>query len=163
MKTLILIRHGKSDWSAGVPDKERPLNKRGLRNCPLMGNILQREGLIPERMYVSSAKRTTQTAQSISKILGTPQNKIISCPELYLCDPFTIDEIITFTPPKYNCIAIVGHNPALSQIAGQYSQQSYVDLPTLGVFAISFKTDSWEKISSDNATKQQFLYPKLFE
>lgn len=163
MKTLILIRHGKSDWSAGLSDRERPLNHRGLNDAPLMANVLQREGLIPELLYVSSAKRTTQTAEILAKTLSIPQEHLIKSPELYLCDAFAIEEIINFAPVENDKIAIVGHNPTLSEVAGLYCVQGYVDMPTLGIFICTFNTDNWAKISRDNAVERMFLYPKLFK
>lgn len=163
MKTLILIRHGKSDWSAGVSDKERPLNHRGRSDAPIMGNVLQHEGIIPERFYVSCATRASQTAQLLTEAMDISQDTLVNCPELYLCDSFTVEEIIRYAPDKYNTIAIIGHNPTLSHIAGLFSQQNYVDMPTLGVFVCYFNTDNWENISKRNAVKQQFFYPKLFK
>ena len=49
MKTLLLMRHAKSDWDADYgPDHDRPLNERGLRSARLMGRVLAEEGLVPD-------------------------------------------------------------------------------------------------------------------
>ena len=162
MKTLILIRHGKSDWSAGLSDRERPLSHQGLNDAPLMAKVLQREGHIPELFYVSSAKRTTQTANIIAQSLGIPAEHLVKSPELYLCDAFAIEEVVKFAPAENDTIAIVGHNPTLSEVANLYSQLAYVDMPTLGIFICNFDTDDWSLISHDNVLNPQFLFPKFF-
>ncbi|MET0367054.1 MAG: histidine phosphatase family protein, partial [Methylobacterium sp.] len=44
MRRLILLRHAKSDRPAGVRDLERPLNKRGRRAAPVVGERIAAEG-----------------------------------------------------------------------------------------------------------------------
>lgn len=163
MKTLILIRHGKSDWSAGVSDKERPLNCRGLDDTPIMAKALQEEGHIPELLYVSSAKRTTQTANILTQTLNIPQKQLIKSPELYLCNTFAVEEIINLAPQEKSTIAIVGHNPTLSEMAGLYAKENYIDMPTLGIFICTFNTNDWSQISRKNKVEQIFLYPKMLK
>lgn len=163
MKTLILIRHGKSDWSAGLPDRERPLNQRGLNDAPIMAKVLQREGYIPDLMYVSSAKRTSETAQILAKHMAISDDSLLNCPELYLCFADTMLDTIEFAPNEYDTIAIVGHNPTISEVAGHFCKQSYVEMPTLGTFICEFDCDSWAEISEYNKVERQFFYPKLFK
>lgn len=163
MKTLILIRHGKSDWSAGVSDKERSLSYQGLDDAPLMAKFLQSEGYIPELLYISNAKRATETADILAQKLLIPHEHLIISPELYLCDVSTVEEVIHFTPPDKDKIAVVGHNPTLSEVAGMYCKKRYIEMPTLGVFICTFDTNNWSEISRENAIKQTFVYPRLFK
>ena len=160
MKTLILIRHGKSDWSAGVSDMERPLNHRGLNDAPRMASILLHKGLTPELIYYSSAKRTTQTTTILAEELSIHKTHLIKSPELYLCPAFAIEEVIQFAPSEANIMAIVGHNPTLSEVASNFSKKGYMDMPPLGIFIATFDTDDWATISEDNLKEQQFLSPK---
>lgn len=147
----------------GVPDKERPLNQRGLSDASLMSGVLRQEECTPELLYVSAAKRTTQTADIISNELNIPQKQIIYSPELYLCSSYTMEETITFAPQEFNKIAIVGHNPTISDIASHYSRNNYIDMPTLGIFIATFDTEEWENVSSQNIVKQQLFIPKMFK
>lgn len=163
MKTLILIRHGKSDWSAGLSDRERPLNHRGLNDAPIMAKVLQHQDQIPELLYVSSAKRTTQTANILAKELSIPQEHLISSPELYLCDAFAVEEIVRFAPNEAESIAIVGHNPTLSEVSSYFSNRDYMDLPTLAICICTFDVDNWEDVSPENLRGSDFFYPKMFK
>ena len=55
------MRHAKSDWPPGVPDRERPLTKRGRRDATAAGDWLQEQGYVPDRVVVSPAQRTRET------------------------------------------------------------------------------------------------------
>jgi len=88
---------------------------------------------------------------------------LLNCPELYLCSAETMIETIELAPETLQCIAIIGHNPGISEVAGHYCQQSYVEMPTLGTFISKFDCDSWDELSRDNKVERHFFYPKLFK
>ena len=62
MPRLILLRHAKSAWPDGAPDVDRPLAKRGREAAPRMGGYLAEEGLIPDLVLVSPARRARSLA-----------------------------------------------------------------------------------------------------
>jgi phosphohistidine phosphatase len=68
MKTLLILRHAKSSWKdLELPDQDRPLNKRGRHDAPLMGKILRQEDLIPDLIESSTAFRAKKTAKLVAK------------------------------------------------------------------------------------------------
>jgi phosphohistidine phosphatase len=71
MKTLLILRHGKSSWKfPDLPDHDRPLNSRGKRDAPLMGRKLAEEGMVPDVIISSSATRAHDTAKKAAKASG---------------------------------------------------------------------------------------------
>ena len=66
MKTLLLLRHGKSDWSAGVSDADRPLAKRGRKAARAIGEFLSRAGAVPDVVVSSPARRAVETAELVA-------------------------------------------------------------------------------------------------
>ena len=71
MKTLYLVRHAKSSWGdPALPDRERPLNERGLRDVAAMGKRLAQREVNPDVLMCSPATRTLATAQHLAKALG---------------------------------------------------------------------------------------------
>ena len=71
MKTLLLMRHGKSSWkNPELPDHDRPLAKTGLRDAHRMGELIERRELIPQQILASSAVRAAETARIFCKICG---------------------------------------------------------------------------------------------
>jgi len=77
MFELLLMRHAKSDWHSHLADKERPLNERGRRDAIHMGRYLEREGLTPDRMLVSVAERTQETARLLLQAVPVAEENII--------------------------------------------------------------------------------------
>ena len=62
MKSVILFRHGKSNWNANyISDHERPLSKRGIDASKKMGLYLSRTNQIPELILSSTSLRTKST------------------------------------------------------------------------------------------------------
>ena len=58
MKTLLIMRHAKSDYPAQIAsDFDRPLNKRGTKDVPRMARALRTTTLIPDRILSSPARR----------------------------------------------------------------------------------------------------------
>jgi phosphohistidine phosphatase len=71
MKSILTLRHAKSSWKhPELNDHDRPLNKRGKRDAPLMGELLKNELLIPEFIISSDAKRAHSTAKIVAKAAG---------------------------------------------------------------------------------------------
>ena len=62
MKTLILVRHGKSSWKNDLPDHERPLKKRAFKDANLVINALKLQKQYHPRVFSSSALRALTTA-----------------------------------------------------------------------------------------------------
>jgi phosphohistidine phosphatase len=66
-RTLILIRHTKSDWDdSGLDDHDRPLNDRGRLSAPRIGAWLAEQGFEPDAVLCSTARRTRETWEGIS-------------------------------------------------------------------------------------------------
>src|SRR5437899_11500650 len=84
MKTLFLVRHAKSSWDdTALPDKDRPLNDRGKRDAPKMGERLAKRGVTPDLILSSPAKRALETAQIIAKKLDYKLADIVVDERLY--------------------------------------------------------------------------------
>jgi phosphohistidine phosphatase len=117
MKTLILLRHAKSDWSdALASDHARPLNERGIAAAEAMGAYMTRKRYSPELILCSTARRTVQTLDLIRPNLnGDIQVRYEDT--LYLATQRQILERIRWIDESVKCAMIVGHNPGLEQIA----------------------------------------------
>ena len=71
MKSVLILRHAKSSWThPELNDHDRPLNKPGKRDAPLIGELLKNEHLIPEFIISSNAKRADSTAKIVAKAAG---------------------------------------------------------------------------------------------
>src|SRR3990172_8779969 len=86
MKTIILVRNAKSSWkNPRRDDFERPLNKRGRRDAPLMGEKLKERQILPDLILSSPAKRARKPAVLIAKAIGYPGKNIQFVEKMSLC------------------------------------------------------------------------------
>ena len=71
MKSVLILRHAKSSWKhPDVSDHDRPLNKRGKRDAPRMGELLQDKHLVSDFIVSSTTKRAHSTAKALAKAAG---------------------------------------------------------------------------------------------
>ena len=146
MKTLLIQRHAKSDWNdASLADHERPLNKRGKRQAPAMGELLRREDLLPDLILCSSARRARKTAEAIAEASGYP-GEIRLSRDLYAAPPEAYLEALHGLPDEYACVMVVGHNPGLEELLDVLTGES-ARLPTAALAQVVLDVEHWSQVS----------------
>jgi phosphohistidine phosphatase len=114
-RRLILLRHAKSDWP-DVPDRDRPLAKRGRRDAPRIGRWLHEHGYQPDVVVVSDAARTRQTWDLVAPELGgSPAVRFE--PRAYAASALTLLYLAQELPDRYRTALLIAHNPGLSELA----------------------------------------------
>ncbi|HEU4626545.1 MAG TPA: histidine phosphatase family protein [Steroidobacteraceae bacterium] len=165
MKRLTLIRHANADWkNPTVPDFDRPLNKRGISEAEAIGRQLLDAELVPDLLLTSPARRAQQTAEILAGKLALAPRRIKAQESLYLATPEDILALVHGTGPKVQHLAIVGHNPGISELA-KYLAPGMVttDLTTGAACALTFTARSWANIHPPAARAVRFQPPsKLF-
>lgn len=114
--TLILLRHGKSDWSTGTDDFDRPLNKRGEKSVLKVGKWLKDHGPLPERIISSPAERAWRTACLMARALELEESDIIREKRLYEAGLADLKAVVETCCGDAGCVMIVGHNPGLDEL-----------------------------------------------
>jgi phosphohistidine phosphatase len=114
-RRLILLRHAKSDWP-DVPDRDRPLAKRGRRDAPRIGRWLDEHGYQPDVVVVSDAARTRQTWDLVAPELGGSPGVHFE-PRAYAASALTLLYLAQELPARYRTALLIGHNPGLSELA----------------------------------------------
>lgn len=161
MKTLYLIRHAKSSWKdITLDDFERPLNKRGKKDAPFMGKILKEEGVVPDIIYSSPARRAKDTAQIIAQAIGY-EKEIQFEKKIYESNLVSLKNIIRSIEDSNQSAFLFGHNPGLNIFAEEFCD-FYENIPTCGLIQLSFNCERWDEINVDNCNFQIFDYPKKY-
>lgn len=166
MKTLIIIRHAKSSWDASnVDDFERPLNERGKRDAPRMGKRFKEKDIHPDLMLSSPAKRAFSTAKKIAKILKYPKDDIKADRKLYHADEETLLAVVREVKVSRNVVMVFGHNPGLTEFVNSLmsENQDIDNIPTCGVVALEFNTETWTEVDWGKGKMLFFDYPKSKE
>jgi phosphohistidine phosphatase len=161
MKTLLVLRHAKSSWDdASLDDHERPLNARGRRDAPRMGDLLRDERLVPDLIISSDAVRTYTTALAVAEAAGY-SGAIAALPLLYHASPEDAIALLqAIGDGDVDSVMIVGHNPELEELVEQLTGESH-DLPTAALVHLSLPIESWRELASDrSATLVRLWRPK---
>jgi phosphohistidine phosphatase len=133
-RTLILLRHAKSDWSANEPDRLRPLAKRGRRQAPEAGRWLAgRVGTI-DLAVVSTATRAQQTWQLASAELAVPP-PVRDEDRVYAASAHELLDLVRELPADAGTVVLVGHNPGFEDLATTLTGQP-VEMPTSALAVI---------------------------
>ncbi|MFA7416730.1 MAG: histidine phosphatase family protein [Rhizobium sp.] len=166
---LILLRHAKSAWPDGVADKERPLAPRGLEAASLMGEYMAREGLLPDLVLVSTARRTQETWAIVKEALAAPvaSRKV---DELYAAPAERMLGVLRSVDPNYHSVMIVGHNPGTQDLARWLAGQDESDArqrlgekyPTAGLAVFDFEAGDWHKLVKGAGRLERFVTPRSF-
>lgn len=163
MKQLVLIRHAKSSWSDyNIKDIERPLNKRGNRDAPFMGELLMEKEIIPDVIYSSPAVRAFITSEIIAQKVNYPTEKIINKSEIYEASANGLLNIISSFSNKNEIVMMFGHNPGFSMLANYLCNSFVSNMPTCSVIQLNFDFDNWQEITADSGTLISFEYPKKY-
>src|SRR3954467_7006421 len=124
MKTLLLMRHAKSSWKDdSLDDHDRPLNKRGKRDAPRMGELLREQKLVPDYIVSSSARRARKTADAVA-LAAEFRGETRITGELYMVQPGKMLEVLSQTPEAYNSVLLIAHNPGAEELLEQLTGES---------------------------------------
>lgn len=153
MRTLILLRHAKSEYPLGVADHERPLSDRGRRDAPVAARWLAENAPDIDRAVVSSARRTQQTWEAVAKSL--PDLPMTIEPRIYEASVRDLRAMLAETPAETSTVLVIGHNPGLEDLAGELINAGdpaarralSVKYPTSAI-AVMRTDDDWTNLQS---------------
>ena len=149
MKTLLVLRHAKSSWEdPRLADFDRPLNKRGRRDAPRMGELMKAEGLVPDLIISSSAKRALTTAKLAAQASGY-EAEIQATRRLYHGWPEEAVEVLNEVDDTTECVLIVGHNPGVEDFVDELTGEA-VRMPTAALVQIELAIDRWSQLSLES-------------
>lgn len=116
-RELLLLRHAKSDWAGPAQsDFDRPLAGRGKKEAPKVGDWLRRQGLVPDRVVSSPARRARQTTKRVCEGLGYDTAQVVWEPRVYEAEVGTLLAVVGECPPTARRVLLVGHNPGLENL-----------------------------------------------
>ncbi|HMV04108.1 MAG TPA: histidine phosphatase family protein [Accumulibacter sp.] len=129
-KTLLILRHGKSDWTTGDEDYHRPLVARGRQGSQKMGAWIRQQKLVPEAVISSPAERARATTILACKAMGLPAKTVRWDERLYAAPVEALLAALAECPKNTRRVMLVGHNPGLEELVEYLA--SHVDVPEDG-------------------------------
>lgn len=168
--TLTLFRHAKSCWdNPRQHDSERPLNKRGKQDAPLMAAFLTEHNLLPDLILCSPAARTQQTLSFVLEAFKAEPPISIEEALYHSSASMLLNRLQKVDADKRH-VMVIGHNPGLHILAYNLIGKGADDLrdrlakkfPTAGVAVISFGGNQWRNIREGRGELLHFVVPKQF-
>lgn len=166
MRRLMLLRHAKSNWPAGVADRDRPLAARGREAAPLMGGYLAEELLLPDLVLISPARRTVETWELVAPML--PEKPATQYePRIYEARTSALLDVVQETAPVVKTLLMIGHNPGFEDLAQSLTghgdryaaarmSQKY---PTCGLAVLDFAIEDWRDVAERGGRLDRFVTP----
>ncbi len=161
MKTLIVVRHAKSNWAnIGERDFDRNLSERGKADAPQMAKKLLATNIKIDAFVSSTAKRARKTAKAFIEAYGKTKDDIILSSNLYNAPAGTFYDIIAALKDEQQAVAIFAHNPGITDFVNTLCATQIDEMPTCAIFAVQIPITNW--LNFKNAKKEFlfFKYPK---
>jgi phosphohistidine phosphatase len=164
VKTLALLRHAKSSWDdPAMSDFERPLNRRGRKDAPFMGDLLRKRGVDPDIIITSPANRALTTCRIVAGELGFPLDRITIDEHLYEASARELLRIVQMIGSQYNSAMLVGHNPGLTLLAERLAPAGIDNIPTCGFLSMRLDVETWSGVREKCGSVALFEYPKKYQ
>jgi phosphohistidine phosphatase len=153
-RTLVLLRHAKAEPLGAAADAGRPLTARGRADAAAAGDWLRAQGLVPDLVLCSPARRTRETWHAVAAALAerAPATNVIYDPELYGASPDQVLELICGIDADVATLLLIGHNPTMSTLSVLLDPAgaSAAGLRTCGV-AVHRPSGAWSECESGQA------------
>ena len=159
VKTLLLLRHDKSSWNdKSLRDFDRPLNQRGLKAAPMVGEMMRKRKLRPELVLSSPAERAKETTRLVCDAAG-----LIAVARyddgIYEASARKLLEIASQIEETVNTAMIVGHNPGFEELLEALTGEA-PRLPTATLACIELSIERWSEVTSGAGTLLWIVKPK---
>jgi len=159
MKTLYLLRHAKSSWDDPArSDFQRPLNPRGQRTAPFMGELMKKRKLRAEIIVSSPAERAKETAVLV-KEAADMQVEIVFDRRIYEASANRLRKVTSELKNGYASAMLVGHNPGIEGFVYNLTGRSE-PMPTAALAIIELAIDNWSDLVDNCGQVVSVIRPK---
>ena len=156
MKRLLLMRHAKSDYPAGVDDHDRPLNRRGRLAAPLMGAYLKEIDAVPDLAIVSTASRARETWARMRLRSDTSLN-----PALYHANADVMLDVARRARDEAETVLLLTHQPGVRDAANRLIGAHEVhQFPTAQIVSLDLEISDWSALAFGGAVLRDIAAPK---
>jgi phosphohistidine phosphatase len=166
VRTVILLRHGKSSWSdPTLADLDRPLAPRGERAARRIAKYMRRKNIRPAFVLCSSSLRTRQTLEAIEPSLGKSPSVELE-PQLYAASEGELLERLQALPESVDSVMLIGHNPGLHELArllaagGAELPRLEQKFPTGALVTLVLDSESWAALGPGDGELVDYVVPR---
>ncbi|MDH3405007.1 MAG: histidine phosphatase family protein [Acidobacteriota bacterium] len=159
-KTILMLRHGKSDWQAAYgADHERPLAARGRRASRLVGRWVERTGLTPDLVLTSDAVRARTTAE-LAAAAGGWGSPIRLEPGFYGESPAALVGALRGLDEGVRTVLLAGHYPTWPETIARLTGGGRIRFPTAALAGLGY-AGAWRDVGGRSCELLWLVTPKL--
>jgi phosphohistidine phosphatase len=145
-RSVLVLRHGKSDRSTGAADHERPLRPRGRRAAKRLGRLLAEAGVVPDLVLTSTAARALATAELARRAGG------FGCPleqrrELYEASGDELFAQLAGLDAAVERVLLVAHQPGCSELVARLTGGPPPELATAALARVDLDLGRWDELA----------------
>lgn len=161
MKTLLVLRHAKTQSDAPAGDHARELTERGQRNAADMGAYIRNLIGTPDAMITSDATRARNTAEIVAMSVDFAAPLTVE-PRIYAAGLDTLLAVVRRIPDEVRSAIIVGHNPGFEELAEALARNhdSGIRLPTSGLAILEFDVERWDAVRAGTGRLREVATPR---
>lgn len=163
MRHLFLMRHAKTRQASGsMSDHQRPLRRRGHRQAMAMAGPLQQWNALAGELHISSAQRAWETLEAIDGCLPglDLRHRALRHDALYTFDGQALVACLRRLPNSADRVLLIGHNPALLELARWLCREVPESLPTAGLLHLTLPDTPWQTQERHGAELAGYLVPE---
>jgi len=120
---------------------------------------LEAAGTNLDAFVCSSACRAVQTAELLAESLDFTLASMEWSRALYLASPRSMLEVIRRLPDEVASVALLAHNPGITELAETLTGVAFGNVPTCGVITLALPIDCWREAGT-GAELIDFDYPR---
>ena len=161
MKTIVLMRHAETESIFGAStDFERQLTTSGRSEILQTAQFMANRGPDCQKIFHSSARRTTQTAQIMANALQMNNSALSASKVLYGASVANWFSFINAIDDSLNTVLLIGHNPSISFLVDYFTQYGNVSFSPGHAACISFPFDKWEMVTGKSG-ELEWVFDKI--
>lgn len=163
MRELLIMRHGKSDWTVeSLVDYDRPLKKRGVKASASMGKKISSLNLAPDIILSSPAVRARETTEIFMKNCNCIK-EVMWLESIYHETEYRVLTHIQGLSNSYQRAMVVGHNPTLENLSNLLisTGKLNIKLPTAAIVYLTFDVNTWDAVIPASGLLEWLVSPKI--
>ena len=161
MKTLLILRHAKTQSDAPAGDHARELTERGHRNAAAMGAYIHNLPRPPDAIISSDATRALQTAEVVAAAGNISRSVDRGAADLRRRPRYPARRGAPH-PGRGHSALIVGHNPGFEELAEALAGNHHegIRLPTSGLALLEFDVERWDAVREGTGRLREVVTPR---
>jgi phosphohistidine phosphatase len=166
MRRVYLLRHAKSSWKdRSLADRDRPLAGRGKRAAKAVAGHIEAEGIRPDLVLCSPARRTRETLERVEAAFGE-QVEVRFEEALYAASEAELLASLRALPAEVQSVMIIGHNPGIEELAlglaseGAERARMKEKYPTAALATIDLPADAWRTVERASGELIAYVRPR---